>query len=198
MKEHSDSRVRIIDRRTLWNGFINLEQVTLEQQMSDGTTARLVREVHDHGRAATILLFDPERQVVVLVRQLRIPVFMQGEPAYLIETPAGLLDGEEPGVAICREAMEETGYHIESAMHLFDAYMSPGSITERTSFFLGRIDTSRKVAAGGGLAHEGEDIEVLEVPFEEAVRMIGSGEICDAKTIMLLQWALLNRALLSA
>ncbi|MCG5478075.1 NUDIX domain-containing protein [Sinorhizobium alkalisoli] len=197
MKEHSDSRVRIIDRRPLWNGFISLEQVTLEQQMSDGTTARLVREVHDHGRAATILLFDPERQVVVLVRQLRIPVFMQGESAYLIETPAGLLDGEEPEVAICREAMEETGYCIESAMHLFDAYMSPGSITERTSFFLGRIDTSRKVAAGGGLAHEGEDIEVLEVPFEEAVRMIGSGEICDAKTIMLLQWAMLNGAALS-
>ncbi|ODR89234.1 NUDIX domain-containing protein [Sinorhizobium alkalisoli] len=197
MKEHSDSRVRIIDRRPLWNGFISLEQVTLEQQMSDGTTARLVREVHDHGRAATILLFDPERQVVVLVRQLRIPVFMQGESAYLIETPAGLLDGEEPEVAICREAMEETGYCIESAMHLFDAYMSPGSITERTSFFLGRIDTSRKVAAGGGLAHEGEDIEVLEVPFGEAVRMIGSGEICDAKTIMLLQWAMLNGAALS-
>ncbi|MCA1489997.1 NUDIX domain-containing protein [Ensifer sp. NBAIM29] len=197
MKEHSDSRVRIIDRRPLWNGFISLEQVTLEQQMSDGTTARLVREVHDHGRAATILLFDPERQVVVLVRQLRIPVFIQGESAYLIETPAGLLDGEEPEVAICREAMEETGYCIESAMHLFDAYMSPGSITERTSFFLGRIDTSRKVAAGGGLAHEGEDIEVLEVPFEEAVRMIGSGEICDAKTIMLLQWAMLNGAALS-
>lgn len=198
MKEHADSRVRIIDRRPLWNGFISLEQVTLEQKMSNGTTARLVREVHDHGRAATILLFDPQRQMVVLVRQLRIPVFMQGEPAYLIETPAGLLDGEQPEVAICREAMEETGYSIESAVHLFDAYMSPGSITERTSFFLGRIDTSRKVAAGGGLAHEGEDIEVLEVPFDEAVRMVGTGEICDAKTIMLLQWALLNRASLSA
>ncbi|MBP2234999.1 nudix-type nucleoside diphosphatase (YffH/AdpP family) [Sinorhizobium kostiense] len=197
MKEHSDSRVRIIERQTLWNGFINLEQITLEQQMSDGSTARLVREVHDHGRAATILLFDPERQLVVLVRQLRIPVFMQGEPAFLIETPAGLLDGEAPEVAICREAMEETGYHIESAMHLFDAYMSPGSITERTSFFLGRIDTSKKVAAGGGLSHEGEDIEVLEIPFDEAVAMIGSGEICDAKTIMLLQWAMLNRATLS-
>lgn len=197
MKEHSDSRVRIIERQTLWNGFINLEQITLEQQMSDGTTARLVREVHDHGRAATILLFDPERQVVVLVRQLRIPVFMQGEPAFLIETPAGLLDGEAPEVAICREAMEETGYHIESAMHLFDAYMSPGSITERTSFFLGRIDTSKKVAAGGGLSHEGEDIEVLEIAFDEAVAMIGTGEICDAKTIMLLQWAMLNRASLS-
>ncbi|ASY62287.1 Nudix hydrolase family protein YffH [Sinorhizobium sojae CCBAU 05684] len=197
MKEHSDSRVRIIDRRPLWNGFISLEQVTLEQQMSNGTTARLVREVHDHGRAATILLFDPVRQVVVLVRQLRIPVFMQGEPAYLIETPAGLLDGEAPEVAICREAMEETGYHIESAMHLFDAYMSPGSITERTSFFLGHIDTSKKVAAGGGLAHEGEDIEVLEIPFEEAIRMVGTGEICDAKTIMLVQWAMLNRAFLS-
>jgi nudix-type nucleoside diphosphatase (YffH/AdpP family) len=197
MTKHAE-RVRIIDRQNLWNGFISLERITLEQQMSDGSTARLVREVHDHGRAATILLFDPERQVVVLVRQIRIPVFLQGEPGYLIETPAGLLDGEAPEVAICREAMEETGYEIESAVHLFDAYMSPGSVTERTSFFLGRIDTSRKTAAGGGLMHEGEDIEVLEIPFEEACAMIGTGEICDAKTIMLLQWAMLNRASLAA
>ncbi|PDT85252.1 NUDIX domain-containing protein [Sinorhizobium sp. BJ1] len=197
MTKHEDQRFRIIDRRTLWNGFVNLEQITLEQMMSDGSTARLVREVHDHGRAATILLFDPERQMVVLVRQLRLPVFLQGESGYLIEAPAGLLDGEAPEVAICREAMEETGYHIESALHLFDAYMSPGSITERTSFFLGRIDTSKKVAPGGGLAHEGEDIEVLEIPFEEAIAMIGTGEVCDAKTIMLLQWAMLNRAALS-
>ena len=197
MTKHAE-RVRIIDRQNLWNGFISLERITLEQQMSDGSTARLVREVHDHGRAATILLFDPERQVVVLVRQIRIPVFLQGEPGYLVETPAGLLDGEAPEVAICREAMEETGYEIESAVHLFDAYMSPGSVTERTSFFLGRIDTSRKTAAGGGLMHEGEDIEVLEIPFEEACAMIGTGEICDAKTIMLLQWAMLNRASLAA
>lgn len=197
MTKHAE-RVRIIDRQNLWNGFISLERITLEQQMSDGSTARLVREVHDHGRAATILLFDPERQVVVLVRQIRIPIFLQGEPGYLIETPAGLLDGEAPEVAICREAMEETGYEIESAVHLFDAYMSPGSVTERTSFFLGRIDTSRKTAAGGGLMHEGEDIEVLEIPFEEACAMIGTGEICDAKTIMLLQWAMLNRASLAA
>ncbi|WEX78521.1 NUDIX domain-containing protein [Sinorhizobium numidicum] len=193
MTKHADPRFRIIDRRTLLNGFINIEQITLEQQMSDGSTARLVREVHDHGRAATILLFDTERELIVLVRQLRIPVFLQGEPGYLIEAPAGLLDGEAPEVAICREAMEETGYQIESAMHLFDAYMSPGSLTERTSFFLGRIDISKKVTAGGGLVHEGEDIEVLEIPFDEAVAMIGAGEICDAKTIMLLQWASLNR-----
>ncbi|THK39818.1 NUDIX domain-containing protein [Ensifer sp. MPMI2T] len=197
MTEHADPRVRILDRKTLWQGFVSLEEVTLEQEMSNGRTVRLVREVHDHGRAATILLFDPERQSVVLVRQLRIPVFLQGEPGYLIETPAGLLDGETPETAICREAMEETGYRIESAMHLFDAYMSPGSVTERTSFFLGRIDASKRVTAGGGLAHEGEDIEVLEIALEKAVAMIGSGEICDAKTIMLLQWAMLNPAALA-
>lgn len=197
MIKNADPRFRIIDRKTVWDGFINLEQITIEQEMSDGSTARLVREVHDHGRAATILLFDPERQVVVLVRQLRLPVFLQGEKGYLLEAPAGLLDGEAPEVAICREAMEETGYRIETAMHLFDAYMSPGSITERTSFFLGLIDISKKVAAGGGLAHEGEDIEVLEISFDEAVAGIGTGEICDAKTIMLLQWAMLNRASLA-
>ncbi len=194
MTKNHDPRVRIIDRRTLSDGFIHLEEITLEQDMSDGETVTLKREVHDHGSAATILLFDPRRQSVVMVRQLRVPVLLQGDPAYMIEAPAGLLDDDTPEVAICREAMEETGYHVEKATHLFDAYMSPGALTERTSFFVGLIDVARKVGEGGGLSHEGEDIEVLEIPFDAAFEMIATGEICDAKTIMLLQWARLNRS----
>lgn len=198
MTKHHDPRVRIIDRRTLSNGFVHLEEITLEQDMSGGGTATLKREVHDHGSAATILLFDPRKQSVVLVRQLRVPVLLQGDPGYMLEAPAGLLDDDTPEVAICREAMEETGYHVDGARHLFDAYMSPGSLTERTSFFVGRIDVSEKAGNGGGLAHEGEDIEVLEIPFDEAFGMIATGEICDAKTIMLLQWAQLNRVTLAS
>ncbi|WP_457582795.1 NUDIX domain-containing protein [Ensifer canadensis] len=197
MTKHHDPRVRIIERRTLSDGFIHLEEITLEQDMSDGGTTTLKREVHDHGSAATILLFDPRRESVVLVRQLRVPVLLQGDPAYMIEAPAGLLDDDTPEVAICREAMEETGYHVDNATHLFDAYMSPGALTERTSFFVGQIDVREKAGNGGGLAHEGEDIEVLEIPFDEAFGMIATGEICDAKTIMLLQWAQLNRSSLT-
>ncbi|OCP36623.1 NUDIX domain-containing protein [Ensifer sp. LC163] len=197
MTKHHDQRVRIIERRTLSDGFIHLEEITLEQEMSDGGTATLKREVHDHGSAATILLFDPRQQSVVLVRQLRVPVLLQGDPAYMIEAPAGLLDDDTPEVAICREALEETGYHVDGATHLFDAYMSPGALTERTSFFVGLIDVTEKAGDGGGLAHEGEDIEVLEIPFDEAFGMIATGEICDAKTIMLLQWAQLNRSSLT-
>lgn len=198
MTKHHDPRVRIIERRTLSDGFIHLEEITLEQDMSDGGTATLKREVHDHGSAATILLFDPRQQSVVLVRQLRVPVLLQGDPAYMIEAPAGLLDDDTPEVAICREALEETGYHVDRATHLFDAYMSPGALTERTSFFVGLINVTEKAGDGGGLAHEGEDIEVLEIPFDEAFGMIATGEICDAKTIMLLQWAQLNRDALAA
>lgn len=193
MSTHHDPRVRIIGRRTLWKGFVHLEEVAFEQEMSDGTTVTLTREIHDHGRAATILLVDSRRQSVVLVRQLRVPVLMEGDPAYMIEAVAGLLDGDTPEVAICREALEETGYHVEDVTHVFDVYMSPGALTERVSFFVGHVDVMEKRGNGGGLVHEGEDIEVLEVPLDEAFAMIATGEICDAKTIMLLQWAQLNR-----
>ncbi|MGF6253096.1 NUDIX domain-containing protein [Ensifer sp. LBL] len=193
MSTHHDPRVRIVGRRTLWKGFAHLEEVTFEQQMSDGAIVTLKREIHDHGNAATILLVDARRQSVILVRQLRVPVLLQGDPAYLIEAAAGLLDGDTPEEAICREALEETGYHVQDVIHLFDVYMSPGALTERTSFFAGHIDATEKRGDGGGLAHEGEDIEVLEIPFDEAFAMIAGGEIRDAKTIMLLQWAKLNR-----
>jgi nudix-type nucleoside diphosphatase (YffH/AdpP family) len=184
-----EPKIRVLARETLSKRFINLEKVTIEHVTQSGGRLIVKREIHDHGNAAAILLFDPARSTVVLVRQVRVPVYLNGGEGWLIEVPAGLNDGDHPADAIAREAMEETGYLVESAEYLFDAYMSPGTLTERVSFFAAEIDMSKKVAEGGGLAGEGEDIEVLEIPLEKAFAMIATGEICDGKTIMLLQWA---------
>lgn len=189
MDVKADNRIRLLDRQTLSKRFVSLEKVTIEHETRAGGRITVEREIHDHGNAATILLYDPTRKSVVMVRQVRVPVFLNGGDGWLIETPAGLLDGEHPAEAIAREAMEETGYLVENAEYLFDAYMSPGAVTERVSFFAAEIDLARKAGEGGGLAEEGEDIEVLELPLSQAFDMIGAGEICDAKTIMLLQWA---------
>jgi nudix-type nucleoside diphosphatase (YffH/AdpP family) len=189
MTPNSDPRITVLDRQTLSKRFVNLEKVTIEHTTRSGGRITVVREIHDHGNAATILLYDPARKTVVLVRQLRAPIYFNGGEPWMIETPAGLLDGDDPAAAIAREAMEETGYLVESAEHLFDAYMSPGTVTERVSFFAAEIDLTKKVGEGGGLESEGEDIEVLELTLDTAYAMIASGEICDGKTIMMLQWA---------
>lgn len=189
MDMKTDPPIRLLDRQMLSDGFVTLERVTIEHDTRSGGRITVEREIHDHGNAATILLYDPGRKVVVLVRQVRVPVFLNGGDGWLIETPAGLLDGEHPAQAIAREAMEETGYRVENAEYLFDAYMSPGAVTERVSFFAAEIDLGQKAGEGGGLAEEGEDIEILELPLTQAFAMIATGEICDAKTIMLLQWA---------
>lgn len=189
MTVKADSPIRVLDRQTLSKRFVTLEKVTIEHVTRSGGRITVEREIHDHGNAATILLYDPRRKSVVLVRQVRVPAFLNGNEGWLIETPAGLLDGEHPAEAIAREAMEETGYLVENAEFLFDAYMSPGTVTERVSFFAAEIDATRKAGEGGGLADEGEDIEVVELPLTQAFAMIGTGEICDGKTIMLLQWA---------
>lgn len=189
MTVKADSPITVLDRQTLSKRFVTLEKVTIEHVTRSGGRITVEREIHDHGNAATILLYDPRRKSVVLVRQVRVPAFLNGNEGWLIETPAGLLDGEHPAEAIAREAMEETGYLVENAEFLFDAYMSPGTVTERVSFFAAEIDATRKAGEGGGLADEGEDIEVVELPLTQAFAMIGTGEICDGKTIMLLQWA---------
>jgi len=189
--------VRILSREILYKGFVQLEKVTVEQTTADGRILRYDREIHDHGSAAAILLYDPKRDTVIMVRQLRLPAYLLGDSGFMIEVPAGLLDGDAADQAIAREAMEETGYKVGAVRHLFDAFMAPGAVTERVSFFVGLIDAADKAAAGGGLAEEHEEIEVLEIGFGAAYAMIATGEICDAKTIMLLQWAMLNRASLA-
>ena len=189
MNIKNDPRIRVLERQTLSKRFVNLEKVTIEHETRSGGRIVVEREIHDHGNAAAILLYDPAERSVVLVRQVRVPVFLNGGEGWMIEAPAGLLDGDHPAEAIAREAIEETGYLVENAEYLYDAYMSPGTLTERVSFFAAEIDLARRAGEGGGLADEGEDIEVLTLPLERALAMIATGEICDGKTIMLLQWA---------
>ncbi|MBY4607573.1 NUDIX domain-containing protein [Rhizobium sp. 9T] len=187
------SRMKIVSEQTLSNGWTRLSSYLLDYIDRKGATQQLKREVYHRTPAACILLYDPKRDLVVLVRQFRLAVHLNGDPAWMIEVPAGLLDDDHPEAAIRREAMEETGYRLREARFLFKCYMSPGAITEVVHFFAALIDTEDRVAEGGGLEEEHEDIEVLEIPLDDAARMIEAGEIFDAKTIMLLQWAALNR-----
>lgn len=191
---NDDGRITLVEKQTVWKRFVHMQTLVFDQKMPDGRVIRIDREVHDHGSAAAILLYDPARNMVVFVRQFRPAVFMNGEPAFLLEVPAGLLDDDNAEDAIRREAMEESGYAVESVKYLFDMYASPGTLTEKVSLFVARIDLDVQAGSGGGLEDEGEDLEVLTYGLDEAFAMIASGEITDSKTIILLQWAMLNRA----
>ena len=191
-----NDRVKIVSDTTLSQGWTRLSDYQLDYTDRNGETQRIKREVFHRTPAACILLHDRERDIVVLVKQFRLPAHLIGEPSFMIEVPAGLLDGEDAEDAIRREAMEETGYRIRDVRFVFKALTSPGSVTEVIHFFHASIDLSDRINEGGGLADEHEDLEVLEFPLDKAVTMITDGEIIDAKTIMLLQWAVLNRAAL--
>ncbi|MGW8887501.1 NUDIX domain-containing protein [Streptomyces sp. NPDC055749] len=186
-------RVRVREVEVLSCDWYVLRRTTFDYQHGDGHWSREQRETYDRGDGATILLYDPERRTVLLTRQFRLPAYVNGHPdGMLIETAAGLLDGDSPEEAIRREAAEETGYTLGAAEHVFDVYMSPGSVTERVHFFAAPYSSETTTAGGGGIAAEGEDITTVELPFPRALAMIREGEIADAKTIMLLQWAALD------
>jgi len=174
-----------------WGRFDNYE---VTHGRRDGSAQTVLREVYDHGSAAAVLLHAPETDTVILTRQFRLPPHLNGDPAWLIEVPAGLLDGEAPEIAARREALEETGYAGEDLVLLCNAYISPGAVTEKCACFIGRYTPGQQAHSGGGLDHEGEDIEVLELGFAQAYGMIASGEITDAKTILLLQGLALQLA----
>lgn len=193
MSRFDQAKIEIVRDETLSKNWYHLRNVTFDYTGSDGRTVRQKREVYDRGNGATILLRDRQRDRVVLVRQFRMPAHQNGHSGWLIETPAGLLDGQAPEDAIRREAMEETGYHVGAPRFLFRSFMSPGAVTETIDFFVADVDLSDRVEEGGGVSHEHEDIEVLEMSLDEALAAIASGEICDAKTVMLLQWAELER-----
>lgn len=193
MSKFDRTGITIRKDETLWKGWSHLRRVTFDYRRDDGRETELVWEVFDRGRAVAILLFDPTRETVVLVRQFRIPVHLMGDPAFLLEVPAGGVEEDAPESAVCREVLEETGYRIDKPRFLFAAYTSPGSLTEKVYFYVATVTSVDKVADGGGLDHEHEDLELSEIPLDEALEMIGTGAICDAKTIMLLQWAALNR-----
>ena len=183
-------RVKSVEKRT--DHWTRLNNTTLDWQRSDGRWQELQRETVDHGDGAAILLYDPQRRSVVLVRQLRYATFLNGNDELLIEVPAGLLDELSPEDCIRAEAEQEVGFRVRRPRAVFDAFMSPGSLTERVHCYVAVYDHHDRIGDGGGLAHEGEDIEVLELPFDDALAMVADGRIRDAKTIMLLQYAALN------
>lgn len=193
MSDGRPARIEVVEKKLLSDNWYHLYRVTFDYAGASGVTERMTREAYDRGNGATILLYDRERDVVVLVRQFRIPAYLNDHHGFLIETPAGLLDGDNPEEAIRREAVEETGYQVRGVRFLFKCFMSPGSVTETIHFFAALVDTSDRIGKGGGLDEENENIEVLDIKLTDALAMIESGEICDGKTVMLLQWAALNR-----
>lgn len=188
-----DFTVKVVKSEVLSDNWYILRRITYEMQKADGHYKTQVREAYDRGNGAVILLYNREQGTVILTRQFRLPTFINGnESGLLIEACAGLLDKDGPEEAIRREAEEETGYKVSEVTKIFEAYMSPGSVTEILYFFTAAYDKSMKVSEGGGLEQEQEDIEVLELPFTDALRMIETGEIKDGKTIMLLYHAQLK------
>ncbi|GAA2084002.1 NUDIX domain-containing protein [Aeromicrobium tamlense] len=184
--------VVVKDVEVLANDWYVLRATTFEQRMSDGTWRTERRETYDRGDGATILLYDADARTILLTRQFRFPVYVNGHPdGMLIETAAGLLDEDDAEAAIRREAAEETGIEVGPVQHVFDVFMSPGSVTERLHFFAAPYRSDDAHETRHGVAHEGEDIEIVELGIDEARAAIGT-DIVDAKTIMLIQWALLD------
>lgn len=189
-------KITIQKTELLSDNWYVLNKVTFDYKMDSDNSETQVREVYDRGNGAVILLYNSAKKTVVLTRQFRLPTYLNGNSSgMVIEACAGLLDTENPEECIIRETEEETGYRLSSVKKIFQSYMSPGSVTEILHFFIGEYQSEMKVSEGGGLAEEHENIEVLEYPFNEAYQMITSGEIIDAKTIMLLQYAKINLSL---
>ncbi|MES1214959.1 MAG: GDP-mannose pyrophosphatase NudK [Bacteroidota bacterium] len=185
--------VKVLKTEILSDNWYILKKITYEYLKKNGSLETQTREAYDRGNGATILLYNKEQGTLILTRQFRLPTFINGnKDGMLIEACAGLLDKDNPEDCIRRETEEETGYRITDVKKIFEAYMSPGSVTEILYFFVARYDKSMKVAEGGGIEHEQENIEVLEIPFQQALQMIEDGRIKDGKTIMLLQYLKLH------
>ena len=190
----TSEKVQVLKTEILSDNWYTLKKITYNFLKKDGQWQTQSREAYDRGNGATILLYNSPQRTVVLTKQFRLPSFINGNPdGMLIEACAGLLDKDNPEDCIRRETEEETGYKITEVRKIFEAYMSPGSVTEILHFFVAEYSKDMKITDGGGMEHEQEDIEVLELPIDQALQMIESGEIKDAKTIMLLQYARLNK-----
>ncbi len=190
------NNVKILKTDILSDNWYVLKKVTYEYTKKDGTKLTQSREAYDRGNGATILLYNLQQRTVILTKQFRLPTFINGnKDGMLIETCAGLLDKENPEDCIKRETEEETGYKISEIKKVFEAYMSPGSVTEILYFFIAEYSKDMKVNEGGGVEHEEENIEVLELNIDTAMNMIEASDIKDAKTIMLLQYIRLNKIL---
>jgi nudix-type nucleoside diphosphatase (YffH/AdpP family) len=183
------NRVRIRKEELLSKDWAVLTKTTYDFQRSDGQWQTQTRESYDRGDGCTLLLYNLKQRTIVLIKQFRFPIFKAGYDDLFIEAPAGVLDAETPEIRIKAEVEEETGYVVQSVRKIFESYMSPGSVTEKLHFFVAEYQSGQKRTVGGGIAAEGEDIEVLELPIATAAKMIEQGKILDAKTIMLIQYA---------
>lgn len=185
--------VKVIEEKVLSNNWYVLKKIVFEYRNKQGEWQTQAREAYDRGNGATILLYNKENQTVVLTEQFRMPTYVNGnDSGMLIEACAGLLDKDNPEDCIRRETEEETGYRIGEVKKVFEAYMSPGSVTEILYFFVAEYSKAMKVNDGGGAEGEQENIDVLEIDFKKAIEMINTGKIKDGKTIMLLQYAQIN------
>jgi nudix-type nucleoside diphosphatase (YffH/AdpP family) len=188
-----DPTVEILKNEVLSDNWYVLRKVTYRIRKDGGEWQTQAREAYDRGNGATLLLYNLERRTVVLTRQFRLPTYVNGNVSgMLIETCAGLLDGDDPEGCIRREVKEETGYDVQDVRKVFEAYMSPGSVTEILHCFVAEYSPQQRTGKGGGVEDEGEDIEVLEMTVDRALADIASGAIRDAKTVMLLQYAALH------
>jgi len=188
-----NERIKIKSTKLLSDNWYTLNKVTYDYQKKNGEWETHEREAYDRGNGATILLYNKDKKTVILTRQFRLPTYVNGnESGMLIEACAGLLDKDNAEDCIKKETEEETGYKISKVKKIFESYMSPGSVTEIVYFFIAEYSKDMKVSDGGGLVEEQENIEVLELNFEDAFNMINTGEIKDGKTIMLLQYAKIN------
>ena len=185
--------IKIQKTELLSDNWYILNKVSFDYQKKDNSWITQKREVYDRGNGAGILLYNSKEKKVILTRQFRLPTYLnENKSGMMIEICAGLLDADHPEQCIIRETEEETGYRLTTVHKVMEAYMSPGAVTEILHLFIGEYDESMKVSDGGGVAHEEENIDVLEMPYDEAYAMIESGQIKDAKTIMLLQYAKIN------
>ncbi|MBT8297031.1 MAG: GDP-mannose pyrophosphatase NudK [Maribacter sp.] len=188
--------VKNIKTEVLSDHWYTLNKITFEYQKEDGSWETQIREAYDRGNGAAILLYNTKKGKVILTKQFRMPTYVNGNAnGMMIEVCAGLLDGNNPEDCIKKEIEEETGYQVENVQKVFESYMSPGSVTEILHFFIGEYSDDMKIGEGGGAEDESENIEVLEIDFNEALKLIQSGTIRDAKTIMLLQYAQINNVL---
>ena len=185
-------RIRVHNVRLLSDNHSVLKTTAFEWRRANGEWQTQARETYDRGNGATLLPYNLAQRSVVLVRQFRYPAYVNGHDDLLIEAAAGLLDNQSPENRIRAEVEEETGYRLGHVRKVFEAFMSPGAVTEKLHFFVAEYEPHMRIGSGGGIASEGEDIEVLELPIDQALAMIGDGRIADAKTIMLLQYAVLN------
>jgi len=183
-----NSKVKNVKKVLLSDSWYTLNKIVFDYEMSNGDWVKQEREAYDRGNGATVMLYNRTKQTVVLISQFRMPTYLNGnESGMLIESCAGLLDGDDPETCAIKEAEEESGFRVTKVEKVFESYMSPGAVTEIIYFYIAEYDEKDKVSSGGGLAEEQEDITVLEVDFKKALSMISTGEIKDAKTIMLLQ-----------